>query len=279
MKIALIGGNSSISKSIIPKFTSGEKFISFGRKDEDFTIDLNDSENVSLQDGIDVVIHTAAHFGGTSLKDTCEAININIIGTLKLFDAAVVSKAKQFIYISSIYSHLKMDSKLYSIYSLTKKCSEDILKLYAVDKPIKLVILRPSQIYGNFQSNRIHQPFLYSLIDKIKKNEKVIFYGARDPKRNFIHIDDLATIIYRTVHDKIEGDYDCAYPLNTSFVEIAKAAKAAFNSNSDIVFDKTLQDIEDLNIQFETSLYEKINFYPEISMSIGMQMLANYLGK
>jgi nucleoside-diphosphate-sugar epimerase len=279
MKIAIVGNNSSISKALITCINSGEEIITLGRKDADIEIDLNSKNNITLPDGIDAIIHTAAHFGGTTLKDICDAINVNIVGTIKLLDAAIISNVKQFIYISSIYSHLQSDSKFYNIYSISKKCSENVLKLYSTNKAIKLVILRPSLIYGNFQSNRKHHPFFYSLVDKIRKNEKVIFYGRRDPKRNFIYIDDLANIIYKTVQHKIEGEYDCAYPKDTSFIEIAKAAKVAFNSNSEIVFDHSFEDIPDINIKFETSLYEKIHFKPEISIYSGMNIIAEYLGR
>ncbi len=277
MKIALVGNSSSISQALISLFKSGEEIITLGRKDADVEIDLNRQDKISLPNGIDVMIHTAAHFGGSSLTDTCDAINVNILGTLRLFDAAIESKVKQFVYISSIYSHLQPTSKLYGVYSISKKCSEDLLKLYSINKSIKLVILRPSQIYGNFQSNKKHQPFFYSIIDKVRKNEKVVFYGKRDPKRNFIHINDLAKIIYRTVFDNIEGDYDCAFPYDTSFLEIAEAAKVAFNSKSEIVFDQSFEDVPDVGIKFETSLYKKINFKPEISIFNGIQNFANYL--
>ena len=261
MKIALVGNSSSISQAFINCVKPGEKIITLGRKNADFEIDLNSNNDIFLPDGIDVMIHTAAHFGGTTINEICDAINVNIVGTLKLFDAAIKSNVKQFVYISSIHSHLLSDSKQYNIYSISKKCSEEVLKLYAANKPVKLVILRPSHIYGNFHANRKHQPFFYALIEKIRKNEKVVFYGSRDPKRNFIHINDLANIIYKTVENKIEGEYDCAYPFNTSFMKIAEAARIAFGSKSEIIFDHSFEDIPDFKIKFETTLYEKINFY------------------
>jgi hypothetical protein len=89
----------------------------------------------------------------------------------------------------------------------------------------------------------------------------------------------LVNIIYKTVENQIEGEYDCAYPLNTSFMEIASAARLAFNSQSQIVFDYSFEDIPDVGINFETSLYEKINFNPKISINAGMQILAKQLNR
>jgi nucleoside-diphosphate-sugar epimerase len=109
----------------------------------------------------------------------------------------------------------------------------------------------------------------------MRNNEKVVFFGGHDPKRNFIHINDLVKIIYKTVEDKIEGEYDCAYPVNISFSEIAEAARVVFKSKSEVVFDSSFENISDIGINFETSLYPKINFYPEISLNVGIQMLAD----
>jgi nucleoside-diphosphate-sugar epimerase len=278
MKIGIVGGNSSIAKSLIPKFIGESEIILFGRSNVDVFMDLN-SENISLPQGLDVIIHTAANFGGSSFNDTYDAINVNILGTLRLFEAAIEAKVKHFIYISSIYSHLHSDSSLYSIYSITKKSSEDILKLHAVDKGIKLLILRPSQIYGDLESNRTHQPFFYSIIDKVKLNKKILFYGSKDPIRNFIHIEDLSNIIYYSLQNEIEGDFDCAFPDNTSFLEIANAAKFAFKSSSRILFDGSYGNIADMDIAFETSLYSQIDYFPKISINLGMHMLAEYFNK
>jgi nucleoside-diphosphate-sugar epimerase len=192
MKVALVGPNSSISLAIIPLFKKEDEIITLGRKNADIELDLQSIDvPIKLPENTEVIIHSAAHFGGSSLEDTCDAIKVNILGTLRLFDAAVLSNVRQFVYVSSLYSHLTYNSNLYSIYSLSKRCSEDILKLYSKGKKVKLLIIRPSQIYGNFYSMRKHQPFFYSIIDKIRKNEKVVFWGRRDPSRNFIHIDDL----------------------------------------------------------------------------------------
>jgi nucleoside-diphosphate-sugar epimerase len=278
MKVALVGPNSSISLAIIPLFKKEDEIITLGRKNADIELDLQSIDvPIKLPENTEVIIHSAAHFGGSSLEDTCDAIKVNILGTLRLFDAAVLSNVRQFVYVSSLYSHLTYNSNLYSIYSLSKRCSEDILKLYSKGKKVKLLIIRPSQIYGNFYSMRKHQPFFYSIIDKIRKNEKVVFWGRRDPSRNFIHIDDLANIIYKSISNGIEGEFDCAFPSNISFIEIAEAAKAAFNSSSEIYFDTSFPDIEDINIEFETSLYPKINFYPRITIKEGMKMLSDFM--
>lgn len=274
MKIALFGANSSICKELKPMFEKISEVTTIGRSNSDIIIDLsNTNSEIDLPNGFDAIIHTSAYFGSSNLEGIYESINVNLIGTLKLFDASIAAGIKHFIYISSIYSHLKSDSSLYSIYSLTKKWSEEVLMLYVADKDIKLTILKPSPIYGNYKSNRQHQPFFYSIIDKIKNNQNVTFYGNRDPKRNFIHIEDLCTIIFKTVIYKIGGEFDCANPKNITFIDIANAAKIVFKSNSEIIFDTSKDDITDLEIDFKYNLYELIDFQPKISIQEGINKI------
>jgi nucleoside-diphosphate-sugar epimerase len=147
--------------------------------------------------------------------------------------------------------------------------------LYCKGKDIKLTILRPSQIYGNFESNRINQPFFYSIIQKVKNNQEVVFYGKHDPARNFIHIDDVAEIIFRVVERGIEGNFDCIFNNNITFTDIACAAKSAFKSSSRILFDDSKPDIEDNVIAINTILYDLIDYYPKITIEEGIKRLAS----
>ncbi|RZK22129.1 MAG: NAD(P)-dependent oxidoreductase [Flavobacterium sp.] len=274
MQIALFGANSSISQAVKPLFEKVSNVMTIGRSNADIILDLNNyPSEFNLPPDIDALIHTAAHFGGLNVDEISDAVMVNVIGTLKLYDASVRAGINQFIYISSIYSHLKADSPLYGIYSISKKYAEEILRLHSKNKPTKLTILRPSQIYGGFESNRIHQPFFYSIIDKIRKNELVTFYGKHDPQRNFIHIDDLAEIIYQVVIKGVEGDFDCAFPENITFAGIADAARSVFQSESEILFDRDKPDLADINIKYDHNLYEILNFQPKITMLEGMRSL------
>ena len=276
MKVVLVGATSSISKALIPVFSDKAEIITLGRKNADIIIDLkNHHEQLFLDKDIDVMIHTSAHFGGSTYEAMSEAVIVNILGALKMIHAANIAGVKHFIYISSIYSHLSPNSNLYNVYSITKKSSEEVLKLYCRGKDIKLTILRPSPIYGDLESNRINQPFFYSIIQKVKNNQDLILYGSRDPLRNFIHIDDVAEIIYRVIENGIEGDFDCVFKDNITFTEIARAAKLAFNSKSTILFDESKPDVEDSVTQINTLLYDLINYYPKITIEEGMRRLSS----
>ena len=275
MKILIVGGRSSLGRALKPVLLRIGDVITVGRKDCDINFDLNDSiEKIKLPDNIDVVINTAAHFGGKTAEEVLEAENVNVLGTLKLCQAAVLAKAKQYILISSMSSCVNKNSEYYGIYSLSKKHSEEIAQYYCSTHSLPLTILRPSQIYGNEDYFRKHQPFLYTIIDRAEKGENITIYGSRDALRNYIYIDDLTNIILKVVQKKIKGTYSCTYPTNLTYSQIAKAAISAFGSKGRILFLKDKPDIPDNIFKNDNSLYKKIDFYPQITIKEGMLKIA-----
>ena len=111
MKILIVGGTSSLGCALKPVLSEIGEVITAGRKECDIRLDLNDPiEKITLPNNIDAVIHTAAHFGGKTVEEILEAENVNVLGTLKLCQAAVQAKAKHFILISSMFSCLNKNS-------------------------------------------------------------------------------------------------------------------------------------------------------------------------
>ena len=277
MKILIVGGTSSLGCALKPVLSEIGEVITAGRKECDIRLDLNDPiEKITLPNNIDAVIHTAAHFGGKTVEEILEAENVNVLGTLKLCQAAVQAKAKHFILISSMFSCLNKNSEYYNIYALSKKHSEEIAHFYCSLHSLPLTILRPSQIYGNKENFRRHQPFFYMMIDKAENGEDITIYGSNDALRNYIYIDDLVKIIEKVVQNKIEGIYSCMYPIDLTYSQIAKAAILAFNSKGRIFFLKNKPDIPNNIFEKDGSLYKKIGFYPQISIKDGMKKIILY---
>ena len=269
---------SSVSKALKPKLLEYAEVITAGRANCDITLDLNNlNEEIKFPSEIDVVINTAASFGGISDKEILETENINVLGTLRLCEAAKGKHVKHFILISSIFATLNENSKNYSIYALSKKHSEDIARYYCTLNKLPLCILRPSQIYGIGDGFRKHQPFFYHMIDKAQNNEDIELCGTNDPKRNYIYIDDLTSIIVKVIQNNIEGTYSCVQERDLTYSEIAKAAFKAFNTNGKVIFHKDQPDISDNIFQIDNSLYKKIGFYPEISIQEGIKKIATHL--
>ena len=188
MKVVIVGGTSSLGSALRIVLSESCEVITAGRTNCDLALDLTwPLEQMVLPDNVDVIVHTAAHFGGKTAADIVEAENVNVLGTLKLCQAAATANARYFILISSIFASLNEDSEHHSIYALEASRRRGAVRPLATDA-LPLTVLRPSQIYGAGPRFRAHQPFLHAMMEKAKSGEDILLYGTRDPKRNFIYI-------------------------------------------------------------------------------------------
>jgi nucleoside-diphosphate-sugar epimerase len=266
MKILIVGGTSSLAKALKPVLSEFAEVITAGRKGVcDVYLDLSDEvEKINLPKGIDVVINAAASFGGEKFEDMYQAENVNVLGVLKLCHACSNAQVKHLVLVSSI------------LYTLSKKHSDEIAQLYCSTHGLPLMILRPSQFYGTGEKQHTHQPFFSTIIDHAANNEDILIYGSNDALRNFIHVEDVANIVALVIQHKIEGTYSCMYTENVSYSEIAGAAIKAFGSKSTVKFIKNQADIPNNIFEPDVSLYHLIGYFPQISISLGMQKEAAY---
>ena len=271
MKILLTGGGSSLAQVLRPVLASFAEVLTAGRSGCDVELDLTwPTERFKLPDGVDTVIHLAAHFGGPDFASMLAAEDVNVLGSLKLAHVCHRAGVGQLVQISSIFAGLVEESPFYNSYALSKRHAEELTQLFCRSAGLSLAILRPAQLYGEGESFRRHQPFLYALLDSAQCGKDIVLYGHNDGLRNFIHVADLAEIIARVVQQRIEGRYDCVSLTNLRFSEIAAAAVAAFGSASAIRFDTDKANIPDNAFSADDALYRLIGYFPQISLAQGL---------
>ena len=274
MKILIIGGTSNLAIALKKGLASFGEVITAGRKDCDIEVDISRPESLVLPEGLDVVINTAAHFGGKEDQEIFKAEAVNVLGSLSICQAAHSAGVKQVVLISSVFAALTSEAPNYSIYALSKRHAEELAAFYCSARNLPLAILRPSQLYGNGEGFRKHQPFFYTIADKAEKGEDIVLYGSNDPHRNYLHVEDLVSIVREVIKQKIEGVFTCSYPTDVTYSQVIQAAYAAFGTNGKLSFLKDKPDIPDFTIDKDEALYRKIGFFPAINIEAGMKRLA-----
>jgi nucleoside-diphosphate-sugar epimerase len=146
MKVVIVGGTSSVGSALKSVLSTSCEVITAGRMNCDLALDLTwPLERLLLPDDTDVIVHTAAHFGGKTAADIIEAENVNVLGTMKLCQAASGTKAQHFVLVSSIFACLKEDSEHYGAYALSKRHAEDVARFTCATHSLPLAVLRPSR--------------------------------------------------------------------------------------------------------------------------------------
>jgi nucleoside-diphosphate-sugar epimerase len=275
MKILIVGGTSSLSRAMLPVLSQFASVVTAGRSGCDIQMDLAAARGeLNIPDAVDVVINTAAAFGGTGADALTDAEGVNALGVLRLCRACTRAGVRRLVLISSIFAQLEAHSPFFGIYALSKRHSEELGGLYSAQFGLPITVVRPSQFYGPGGSYRRHHPFLAAIIDKAARGEDILIHGKNDALRNFIHEIDVATAVARAVQRGIAGTYACMSPLNVRYSQVADAAIAAFGSASAVRFAPEKPDIPDNIFEPDDSLFRLIDYYPRISIEQGMRMEA-----
>lgn len=277
MKILLVGANSALARVAKPLLAQEHEVVTAGRHGCDMVCDL--TKAIDITNGFDVVINFAAAFSGNSDQEIQAAEQTNALGALRLCIAAARGKVKHIIMISSMSAVHERDSPYYSIYAITKRQGDELADFYCGENKIPLTILRPTQIYGDDRSFSIHQPFFWYVVDQASKGEQIHIYGKHDALRNYIHALDLAEIISQVITTRTTGTFGCMYPDDISFSEIAHTAQRVFQKGGEIVFLSDKPDVPDNIFKKDTSIYNKINYRPQISMEEGLKRIKAELAR
>jgi len=277
VRIMIVGGTSSLAYALKPVLSSFAEVITADLNGCDVKLNLTSPmDEIGILDNIDVVINTAASFGGADISEIVQTESVNVLGVMKLCGACKTANVGRLVQISSIFACLDTASPFYTVYSLSKRHSEEAAQLCCSKLGLPLAVLRPAQFYGVGERYRKSQPFLFSMMDKAEKNEDIVIYGSNDAARNFIHVEDVAKIVALVAQQGIEGVYSCTNTANVTFSEMAAAAVRAFASKSTISFAKDKPDVPDNVFELDDTLFRLIGYYPQIDIAAGMAKEANY---
>jgi GDP-L-fucose synthase len=218
-KIFIAGHNGMVGSAILNNFKNSNlhKIITINRKQLDLT-NWKDTNAFLKKSKPDIVINCAGKVGGILANYTYpkEFLLENINIQLNLIDTCFKNKIKTFINLGSsciypkkakqpIKEEYLLSGKLEptnEAYALAKIIGVKSCEYYNRQFKTNYFTLMPCNLYGpndNFNIKNGH--FIPALIKKFinsKKNKKnfVEIWGSGNPKRETMHVDDLASAIY-----------------------------------------------------------------------------------
>ncbi len=163
---------------------------SFLRADQQMIIgDITDWQFVDeVVKGFDVIYHLAA------LADLNEAqekpistVQINILGTVHLVEAARKHKVERFIFGSTVYVY----SREGGFYRCSKQACENYIEEFHQRYNLAYTILRFGSLYGprTDESNGV-----YRLLKQFMDSNEINYSGRSSDKRDYIHVYDAALL-------------------------------------------------------------------------------------
>jgi len=212
--------------------------LSYGVKEqipegvEFYQLDIRSKEIYPLFEGVDYVFHLAAK---NCISD-CQAApvepaDINVVGTVYVFEAARRAKVNIVIYAESsamyegitIFPTPETEVKPKSFYAVCKMAAMYFAEAYKLFYGMRFTGLRYFNVYGPRQDyRRTIPPVMSAFIIKLLKNEPPIIYGDGTKRRDFIHVDDVNDFHILCIEDeRTDGKvFNLGSGVNYSILEI-----------------------------------------------------------
>lgn len=143
------------------------------------------------------------HLGAVSDIDVAEKLpfktmEVNVLGTINLLEAALKHKVRRVMFASSIYVY----SQTGGFYRISKHTCEMLLEEYKLRYNLDYTILRFGTLYGS-RSDQHNSVFRY--LKEALETKKVVFRGSGEEIREYIHVKDSARICTKVLKDEFAG--------------------------------------------------------------------------
>ena len=163
--------------------------------------DIRDSRIEKLFVGADVVFHLAAkNCISDCQNDPVETADINVTGTVNVFEAARKARVRKVIYAesSALYERSGLlptpESAVQpeSFYAVSKLAGMHFAEAYKRYFGRTFTALRYFGVYGPIQDyRRTIPPVMSAFIIKLLKGERPVIYGTGEKRRDFVYVDDV----------------------------------------------------------------------------------------
>ena len=245
MKILVTGGAGFIGSNVVDALIKdGHEItvldnLSTGKEEninpevKFYNIDLLDIESLEFvfrEFKPDVVNHHAAQIDvRKSVEDPAFDAEINIIGSINLFELSINAGVRRIIFSSTggaLYGELEKlpvseDTPIepLSPYGVAKYCTENYLNYFKRLYGIERVILRYANVYGPRQDPLGEAGVVAIFTGKILKGEKPVIYGDGTQTRDYVFVEDVVKANVLALEGK-EGIYNIGTGRETSVNEL-----------------------------------------------------------
>lgn len=253
-------------------------------------VDIRDKSIIPLFQHSDFVFHFAAKNCISDCQlDPVETADINIRGTVNVFEAAKRAGVKKVIYAesSAMYEGSKAmptpesEVRPESFYALSKFASMYFADGYARYFGLKTTALRYFCAYGPRQDYRRSIPPVFSaFIIKLLRGEQPVIYGTGEKRRDFIHVDDINDFHEMCItDDRTTGKvFNLGSGVNYSVNDIYSTISSLLGSSVRPVYKADLPGEAFANLA-DISLAGSLGWEPKISLTEGLGTSIEFIRK
>lgn len=301
-KIYIAGHTGMVGSSILRKLVDDgyKNIITINSSDLDLR-DQNSVNNFFFKTLPDYVILASAKVGGIIANDLYSANFIfdNLMIETNVIHSSYLTKVKKLLFFGSscIYPKfceqpIKEEYLLSGFlertnqpFAIAKIAGIELCNAYRKQYNCNFITGMPTNLYGtndNYHPENSHVfPALIRKISIAKKNneESIVIWGTGKPKREFMHVDDLANASIFLMKNYNEPNLiNIGWGEDISIKELAILIASKLNYNGALIFDSTKPDGSPRKL-LDTTKINSMGWKPEISISDGIVKTLNEYDK
>ena len=292
MSVVIAGSTGLVGSALTEVFTAaGYEVIGLNRS----VVDLLDSEatkRIIQKIKPSLVIDAAAKVGGIGANNTLpvEFLSDNLRIQSNLMEAAHAASVEKFVFLGSsciyprdcpqpIKEEYLMTGPLESTnssYAIAKIAGIELINSYRKEYGAKWISLMPTNLYGprdNFdlQASHVLPALIRRFVEAVENGSaKVVLWGSGSPKREFLHVNDLAQAVL-----KASENYDSPMHLNIgtgddlTIKDLAGKVARAAGFTGEIEWDKSKPDGTPQKV-LDVSKIKALGWEPTITLEAGI---------
>lgn len=234
----------------------------------------------------DAIVHLAAiHYIPYCNENPEEAFEVNVMGTRNLLAAARDLKdldSMVFASSAAVYPPRNEanpeDSQTgpMDIYGESKLIGEDLMNLFQTQTGIPTAAARLFNVYG---PNETNEHLIPAVMQQVRSGDREIELGNLSPKRDFIHVSDVANAIITLVTD-FDGEfktYNVGTGVEYSVREVVEHTSKALGEDIEITQDEErVRESDRPHLKADISrMRSEFNWEPEVDFVDGLRALLN----
>ena len=237
--------------------------------------------------GVEAVVHLAAVCMNKSLSDPTESLDVNLLGTQNVFDAAAGSSVQRIVYASSasIYGnptslpmHEGDTPSPLTPYCIAKLAGEQLLAYYAKRSKLSWLALRFFNVYGpGQQTDAYYTSVVLAFLRRIAAGEPPVIDGRGEQSMDFIHVYDIARAVGLALDSEASGEaLNVGTGQQTTVAELADHLVRAVGANVQPVF-RPREVLVTQRAESIDRITEVLGWEPTIGLTEGLASVVEHL--
>jgi GDP-L-fucose synthase len=293
-KIYIVGHKGLVGSSLVRKFKKEGFSNLIGETSKDLDLRNQALVNEFFQTNKpDFVIHAAGKVGGINANNTyrAEFIYDNLMMEANVIHAAHIHKVKKLLFLGSSCIYPKMSPQpikeeylnsgylepTNQPYAIAKIAGIEMCESYRTQYGSNFISAMPTNLYGtndNYHPENSHVlPALIRRIILAKKNNdpSVVIWGTGTPRREFMHVDDLADACFFLLQNYNEaGHVNIGWGEDVSIKELAYIIASEVGYTGALEFDTTKPDGTPRKL-LDTTKINNLGWKPSIKLEDGIR--------